>query len=49
LYNLIVNKYATYYEIRELLDVWEVLDLIEIMVVCDSNINLSYNDNINKN
>ncbi|MEG1565323.1 MAG: hypothetical protein RR342_01095 [Bacilli bacterium] len=35
------KKYATLYEIRYLLNVWDVLDLYEIMIVNESNNNIA--------
>lgn len=37
LQGLIVGKYATYAEIKTQLDIWDVLDLIELMIVTESN------------
>ena len=34
---LIVGKYATYAEIKTQLDIWDVLDLTELMIVTESN------------
>ena len=40
LYSLIAGGYATYYEIKYKLTVWDVLDICEIMVVKESNMNI---------
>ena len=45
IFGLISGQYATYYEIKYKLDIWDVLDLIEIMIIKASNTNLAM-DNI---
>lgn len=42
---LVAGEYASYYDIKYRLDVGDVLDLYEIMVVKQSNINLSTENN----
>lgn len=36
-YGLVTSKLATFYEIKYLMSIWDVLDLIEILVVQSSN------------
>ena len=47
MYGLVAGQYATYYEIKYLMTIWDVLDLVEIMIVKESNIGVT-NDAINE-